>query len=69
MSEIRVGPGQPCLSCGEVYGQHEPSCPEARQQKRKRNVADTNLGREVIEAIQNDDAQRLGRLLRSLTDG
>lgn len=36
MSDILIGPGNPCWECGEVYGQHTKKCSIGKQEKKER---------------------------------
>lgn len=65
MGDTFMGPGQPCSRCGLTYGQHEDNCPVNIQDRRERTNADTKLGVELLEAIDNRDAEKIGRLLRT----
>ena len=36
MQPMRVGPGSPCQSCGDEYGQHKADCPKREEENRPR---------------------------------
>ena len=61
-----IGPGQPCGRCGEVYGQHKATCSVPRERREQQEGEDMRRGRALIEAIQNDDAELVGKILRGV---
>lgn len=60
-----IGPGQGCANCGGTYGRHTSSCARSLAAREY----DTRRGRALIEAIQNDDAELVGKILRGVSDG
>jgi hypothetical protein len=61
--EMLIGPGTPCVHCGEGYGQHEEGCPVPKQKEREREIRLTALGKAFREALDEKNDFKLGKLL------
>jgi len=66
MRDMLIGPGQPCHVCGEVYSRHADGCAEVERRRVIRKREDRALGREIREAITDEDDLELVRLLREV---
>lgn len=66
--EQLIGPGQPCICCGEGYGQHTKDCPVPHDQKQTQDRADRALAKRFREALAGDDDLILGRILREIAE-
>lgn len=66
MSFPKLGPGQPCMSCGQTYGQHLPGCLTHESNQRSLEKVYKTLGDALLQAIEAKDSVKIGRLLVTL---